>query len=240
MAGHNKWSKVKRLKAVTDKRRGAMFSKILKEIMVAAKMGSDPSGNARLRKAISDAKAQSVPKDNIERAVKKGAGEMGDGVQLEELTYEAFGPGGVAFMIECVTDNRLRTQPEIKKIFERGGGAMAEMGAVAWSFEKKGIILIDRSHVAEEMLMNLALDAGADDLNPSGEGYEITTSPPNFENVRSVIEKSGIAMELAEVTYVPTSRVSATEEISDKIERLNEILEEHDDVQRVVHNAESE
>jgi len=236
MAGHNKWSKVKRYKEVADKKKGAMFSKLLKEIMVAAKSGSDPSGNARLRKAITDAKTQSVPKDNIDRAIKKGSGELGD-VQLDELTYEGYGPGGIAVMVECVTDNRLRTQPELRKIFEKNAGNIGEMGAVAWGFEKKGTILISKVHSKEEELMNLVLEAGADDLNSSEEGFEVVTSPENFESVRSSLEKAKIPMELAEVSLVATNRITVTGTKAEEIQKLIEALEDHDDVQRVTTNA---
>ncbi|MDB5037617.1 MAG: hypothetical protein JWQ35_1145 [Bacteriovoracaceae bacterium] len=237
MAGHNKWSKVKRLKAVTDKRKGALFSKTLNEIMLAAKSSTDPASNFRLRKAISDAKAQSIPKDNIDRAIKKGSGELNDGVTLEELIYEGFGPGGVAFMVECVTDNRNRTQPELKKIFEKAGGMMGEMGSVAWSFEKKGQILVSRDKAKEEDLMNLVLEAGADDLKTSEDGYEILVSPPKFESVRQTLETQKIPVELAEITFVPTNKVPASADLIEIIDKLSESLEDHADVQRVVHNA---
>lgn len=237
MAGHNKWSKVKRLKAVTDRKRGAAFSKVLNEIMIAAKSGSDPSGNARLRKAVADAKAFSVPRDNIERAIKKGAGELGEGVHLEELVYEGFGPNGVGFIVECVSDNRNRTQPELKKIFERGGGFLGEMGSVAWSFEKKGIILVGGDKAAEESLLNLALEAGAEDLKSSNDGFEILTSPQSFDSVRVALENQNIEMALSEVTYLPTSKIPIPEASIEIIEKLSEALEDHDDVQRVVHNA---
>lgn len=229
---------MKRLKAVTDKRKNAVFTKILKEIMVAARNGKDPDLNPRLRKAVSDARAASVPKDNIERAIKKGAGEL-EGGQMEELTYEGYGPGGVAILIDAVTDNRLRTQPELRKIFEKRGGHMGEMGSVAWGFTRKGIILVRRESASEEALMNLVLEAGADDLSSSDEGYEIQTSPEAFEAVRSTIEKASIPMELAEVAPVANSKVAVSADIAAKIEMLVEAFDDHDDVQKVVSNAEA-
>lgn len=240
MSGHNKWSKVKRYKEAADKRRGAMFSKILKEIMVAARGGTDPGANPRLRKVIIDARNSSIPKENIERAIKKGAGELDDGTHLEELIYEGFGPGGVGIMVECVTDNRLRTQPELRKIFEKHEGALAEKGAVAWAFEKRGVILVNKGSVTEESLMNLAVEAGADDMNSSEDGFEIQMSPTKFEDVRSTLEKAGIAMPLAELSFIATTRVKVSGEATQKIEKLAEILDDHDDVQRVTHNAEFE
>lgn len=236
MAGHNKWSKVKRLKAVTDKRKNAVFTKILKEIMVAAKNGKDPDLNPRLRKAISDARAASVPKDNIERAVKKGSGEL-EGGQMEELIYEGYGPGGVAVLIDAVTDNRLRTQPELRKIFEKHGGHMGEMGSVAWGFTRKGIILVQKENASEESLMNLALEAGADDLNTSDDGYEIQTAPEAFEVVRSTIEKAKIPIELAELGPIANSKITVTPEVATQMEAMLEAFEDHDDVQKVVSNA---
>jgi len=236
MAGHNKWSKVKRLKAVTDARKNAVFTKILKEIMVAAKNGKDPDSNARLRKAISDARAASVPKDNIERAVKKGAGEL-EGGQIEELTYEGYGPGGVAILVEAVTDNRLRTQPEIRKIFDKHGGSLGEMGSVAWGFSKKGIFLVPREQASEDTLMGIVLETGADDLAPSEEGFEIQTSPESYERVREALEKAKIVPALSELGPVANTKVAVNEETAEQIAGLTEALEEHDDVQRVVSNA---
>lgn len=236
MAGHNKWSKVKRYKAVADKKRGALFSRMLKEIMVAAKNGKDPDGNARLRKAINDAKAESVPKENIERAIKKGAGEL-DGGQVDELIYEGYGPGGVAVLVEVVTDNRLRTQPEIRKIFELNGGNLGEQGSVAWGFQKKGIILVSKDQASEEQLMGMTLEVGAEDINASEDGYEVLMSPENFEAVRLNLEKAGIKMELAEISNTPTNKVKVSGDTTAKIESLLEELEEHDDVQRVTSNA---
>ena len=229
---------MKRLKAVTDARKNAVFTKILKEIMVAAKNGKDPDANARLRKAISDARAASVPKDNIERAIKKGAGEL-DGGQLEELIYEGYGPGGVAILVEAVTDNRLRTQPEIRKIFDKHGGTLGEMGSVAWGFSTKGVFLIPLDQTSEEKLMNVILEAGADDLTLSAEGFAVQTSPERFEPVRYALETAHIKPVLAELGPSPDNRVAVTPEIAAQIEGLVAALEDHDDVQKVVSNADS-
>ncbi len=238
MAGHNKWSKVKRLKAVTDKKKSALYAKYIKEISIAAKQGgTDPDGNARLRKAITDAKAQSVPKENIERALKKAAGELDDGANLEEIVYEGYGPGGVAILVECVTDKKTRTQPELRKIFEKGGGSIAEAGAVAWGFEKRGLILIKKDQGEEERLMNLALDSGADDFSASDEGFEILSSPQDFLRVVDGLEKAGVRSELSELSFLPKNRIQISGEISEKLQALLENLEDHDDVQRVTSNA---
>jgi len=239
MAGHNKWSKVKRLKAVTDKKKSALYAKYIKEISIAAKQGgADPDGNARLRKAITDAKAQSVPKENIDRALKKASGELDDGVSLEEIVYEGYGPGGVAILVECVTDKKTRTQPELRKIFEKGGGSIAEAGAVAWGFEKRGLILIKKDQGEEEKLMNIALEAGADDFSASDEGFEILSSPQDFLSVVDGLEKAGIQMELSELSFLPNNRIQVSGETSEKLQSLLENLEDHDDVQRVTSNAE--
>jgi len=238
MSGHNKWSKVKRLKEVTDKKKSALYSKYIKEISIAAKHGgADPANNARLKKAISDAKAQSVPKDNIERALKKASGELDDGQTLEEITYEGYGPGGVAVLVECITDKRARTQPELRKIFERSGGNIAEAGAVAWGFERKGVILVPKDAIEENALMEKTLEAGAEDLNSSSEGYEITTPPNEFMQVVDALENAKIATEFSELSFIPKNKVKVEGELVDKINQLVENLEENDDVQRVTTNA---
>jgi YebC/PmpR family DNA-binding regulatory protein len=219
MAGHNKWSKVKRYKEVADKKKGAAFSKVLKEIMIAARTGADPDLNFRLRKAIDDAKALSVPKDNIDRALKKASGEL-EGQTLEELTYEGYGPGGIAILIECVTDNRNRTHAEFRRIFEKNGGAIAEMGAVAWGFEKKGVILVQKAAAKEEALMNLVLEAGADDITTSTDGYEILTTPSAFESVRKALEASQISVEFSELGFVPKNKIEVGAGVSEENQKL--------------------
>lgn len=232
---------MKHIKAITDKKKSALYSKYIKEISVAAKTGgADPNNNARLKKAISDAKSQSVPKDNIERALKKASGELDDGTQLEEITYEGYGPGGVAFMVECITDKRNRTQPELRKIFEKAGGNIAEVGAVAWSFDRKGSILIKKEKASEEQLMEVALEAGAEDIQTSEDGFEITTPPDDFMNVLSAIEAASIEVEFSELGFVPQNKIPISGESESQINQLTENLEEHDDVQRVTNNAEFE
>ncbi|PIR23735.1 MAG: YebC/PmpR family DNA-binding transcriptional regulator [Deltaproteobacteria bacterium CG11_big_fil_rev_8_21_14_0_20_45_16] len=240
MAGHNKWSKVKRLKAVTDKKKSALYAKYIKEITVAAKEGGpDPDGNSRLKKAIADAKAQSVPRDNIERALKRAAGESDDGAALEELVYEGYGPGGVAILMECITDKRARTQPELKKILERAGGSMAEVGAVSWGFDRKGSILVSRAVGNEERMMELCLELGAEDFSASEEGYEITTAPNDFLGIVEGLGRSDVPIEFSEIGYIPKNRMKLSGDLEDAINRLVESLEEHDDVQRVTTNAEA-
>jgi len=238
MAGHNKWSKVKHIKAVADKKKSAIYSKYIKEIAIAAKLGgSDPETNSRLKKAVSDARVQNVPKDNIERALKKAAGELGDGQSLEELVYEGYGPGGVAILIECITDNRNRTQPELRKILEKSGGTMAEAGAVSWGFEKMGVLLVSREKCSEEKIMEVALEAGASDILTSEEGFEIRTPPTEFMSVVDALEKMAIATELSELTFVPNNKIAVPEEVAGQLKTAIENLEDHDDVQRVTTNA---
>lgn len=236
MAGHNKWSKVKRYKEVADRRKGAAFSKVLKEITIAAKTNTDPNSNFRLRKAIEDAKALSVPKDNIDRALKKASGEL-EGENLEELTYEGYGPGGVAVLIECVTDNRNRTQPELRRIFEKNGGSIAEMGSVAWGFEKKGVILVARTAIDEEGLYQIALQNGADDILTSSEGYELISASAALESLRSNLEKARIQILLAELSFLPKTKVRVDGPVASEVQELLDALEDQDDVQKVVSNA---
>lgn len=238
MAGHNKWSKVKHIKAAADKKKSAIYSKYIKEIAIAAKHGGpDPENNSRLKKAIADAKTQNVPKDNIERALKKASGDLNDGQSLEELTYEGYGPGGVAILIECITDKRNRTQPELRKILEKSGGTMAEAGAVAWGFEKVGLILVSRENTSEEKVMEVALEAGAADIIGSEEGFEIRTPPTEFIAVSDALEKAQISAELSELTFVPNNKIAVSEETAEKLRALVENLEDHDDAQRVTTNA---
>lgn len=241
MAGHNKWSKVKHIKAVQDRKKSALYGKYIKEISIAAKLGGpDPDGNSRLKKAISDAKANNVPRDNIERALKRASGADGDASQLEEIVYEGYGPGGVAILVECVTDNRNRTQPELRKIFEKNGGNIAEAGAVAWGFSKKGSILVSRQNAEEESLMNLALESGAEDIVGSPEGFEITTASTDFHRVLDAIERAGIRVEFSEVGYVPSNRLMLDSDKEQQLRQLLEGLEDQDDVQRVTSNADFE
>ena len=236
MSGHSKWSSIKHKKAAVDAKRGKIFTKLIKEITVAARIGGgDLSANPRLRTAVAAAKAQSMPKDNIDRAIKKGTGELG-GVQLEEITYEGYGPGGVAIMVDTLTDNRNRLVSELRFTFSKHGGNLGESGCVAWMFKKRGIITIDKSAVDEDKLMELALDAGADDVSSDNDSFTVTTAPENFGAVREAIEKTGIAIGHAEVTMVPENTVPVSGHVAEQVLKLLEALEEQDDVQNVSAN----
>ena len=237
MAGHSKWAQIKHKKAVVDSRRGKLFSKLAREIMVAARLGGgDPSANPRLRAAIEKARSFNMPKDNIEKAIKKGTGELEGGASYEELMLEAYAPGGVAVLIEAITDNRNRTTSEIRHIFSRAGGSIAEPGAVAWNFARKGLIIVDKSH-SEEEVMEAALEGGAEDIKVESEGYAVITLPEDFSTVKEAIEKAGLIIKEAQVTYIPVNTVPVDETTAEKILRLIETLEEHDDVQNVYTNA---
>jgi YebC/PmpR family DNA-binding regulatory protein len=238
MAGHNKWSKIKRKKGANDQKRGALFAKLVKEITIAAKQGGgDISANARLRTAVDEGKSQGLPKDNIERAIKKGCGELGEDIQLEEIIYEGFGPHGVAVLVDCITDNRLRTQPEVRKLFEKGGGQIAEKGAVSWGFKTRGQILVNKEAADEESVMNAVLEAGAEDINPQEEGIEVLTEPHQLSKVKDALEQAHIKAASAEITHIPGNTVDLSEEQAEQVENLVELLEDHDDVQRVTTNA---
>lgn len=236
MSGHSKWATIKRKKGATDAKRGKIFSKLIKEITVAAKMGGgDPDGNPRLRTAIDAAKAQNMPHDNISRAVKKGTGEL-EGVNYEEITYEAYGPAGVAILIEVMTDNKNRTVAEIRHLLSKGGGNMGESGSVAWVFSKKGSISIDKSTVSEEALMETALEAGAEDIQDSEDSFEITTDPADFEKVVDALKAKNIPLLSSSVTMVPQNYVKLTGDSAEKMLKLMDALEDHDDVQNVYAN----
>ena len=234
MSGHSKWSQIKHKKKIVDAKRGGLFTKILKEITVAARLGGgDPGGNARLRTVILKAKSVNMPGDNIERAIKKGTGEL-PGVTYEDATYEGYAPGGVAVMVEVTTDNKTRTVADIRNIFGKSGGQMGETGCVSWVFNRKGEITVDKSAVTEDELMEMALDAGAEDIDSSGDYYAITTPPEALEPVRSALEAKGVKAESAEVNMAPLNTVKVdSEEMAKKILRLMETLEDHDDVQKV-------
>src|SRR5262252_6606797 len=237
MSGHSKWATIKRKKGAKDQARGKVFSKLIKEITIAARHGGgDPAGNPRLRTAIEAAKAENMPGSNIERAVKRGTGEL-EGVSYEEMTYEGYGPGGIAILVDIATDNRNRTAGEIRHVFSKGGGNMAEAGAVSWMFHNRGLIVVERSAVDEEKLMDLALEAGADDVNTDGaESYEIITSLAGFDKVRKALESAGIATVSAELAKVPQNTVAVSEGDAPAVLRLIDALEEHDDVQKVYAN----
>jgi YebC/PmpR family DNA-binding regulatory protein len=236
MSGHSKWSQIKRKKGAADAKRGQVFTKLIKEITVAARFGGgDPEGNARLRTAIAAAKAENMPKDNIERAIKKGTGEL-EGVTYEEFPYEGYGPGGAAVLVEVLTDNKNRTTAEVRHIFSRTGGNLGEAGSVAWMFHKKGYIVIEKAAVGEDKLMEVVLDAGAEDIETSDKEYEVTTDPQKLDAVKKALEKAGIKYQVAELTMYPQSTVPLDGKHAEQMLRLMEQLEEHDDVQKVYSN----
>jgi YebC/PmpR family DNA-binding regulatory protein len=236
VAGHSKWKQIKRKKAVTDARRGAQFTKLIKEITVAARSGGgDPAGNARLRTAIEAARAANMPADNIERAIKKGTGDL-EGVHYEEVTYEGYGPGGAAIFIEVTTDNANRTVADIRHLFTRFGGNLGTSGSVAWMFDKRGQIFVDAGRHDEDTTMEAALEAGALDLTREGDQFVVTTAPNDLHAVQEALRSGGITWESAEIMMVPKSVVKVDRAHSAQLVRLMEALEEHDDVARVSSN----
>jgi YebC/PmpR family DNA-binding regulatory protein len=236
MSGHSKWHSIKHKKGATDAKRGKLFTKFIKELTVAARTGGgDPDANARLRKAISDAKAGNMPNDTIDRAIRRGTGAE-EGVHYDEITYEGYGPGGVALLIESVTDNRNRTVAEIRHIFSKNGGNLAAAGAVAWMFEKKGYIVVEKTAKPEEELFDIVIEAGADDLRDDEDNFEIITSPESLEAVSSAIKAAGITPQDAEVEMVPQIYVKLEGSQASQMVKLMEALEDHDDVQKVSAN----
>lgn len=238
MAGHSKWAQIKHKKAATDAKRGKIFTKIVKEISVAAKLGGgDPEGNPRLRSAIEKAKEVNMPSENIKRAIMKGTGEL-PGTTYEEVIYEGYGPGGVALLIEALTDNKNRTVSEIRHILSKNGGNLGEAGCVAWMFEKKGYILVEKTIIDEDTLMSIVLDAGADDMknDPSEDNYEIITSPENLNAVKEAIEAQNIPISLSEITMLPKTYVTIEGSTADQMVKLIDALEDNDDVQNVYAN----
>ncbi len=237
MAGHSKWAQIKRKKAATDAKRGKIFTKLIREITVAARLGGgNPENNPRLRAAIAAARAENMPKENIERAIKRGTGELDGGVNYEEITYEGYGPGGVAVLIEAMTDNRNRTIAEIRRIFSRCNGNLGESGCVSWMFEKKGLIVVEKGKVEEDTLMEVALEAGAEDIKEGEREYEVITSPKDFEEVKKALADRGIEYQMAEVTMYPQTVVKLEGKEAEQMLRLMEMLEDNDDVQRVYAN----
>jgi YebC/PmpR family DNA-binding regulatory protein len=236
MAGHSHWAGIKHKKALVDNKRGKLWSRLSKAIIVAAKLGGgDPNMNIRLRTAIADAKAGSMPKDTIERAVKKGTGEL-DGGNFEEVLYEGYGPGGVAVLCDIMTDNRNRTAPEIRKIFEIHNGKLGGTNCVAWMFERKGLFVVTGGNVLEDQLMEVALEAGADDVKPAGPNFEITCDPDKYTNVAEALEAAGLNVTAKEITRIPKTTVDLPAEEARKAIKLLEILDDHDDVQNVSAN----
>jgi YebC/PmpR family DNA-binding regulatory protein len=239
MAGHSKWAKVKHFKGAIDAKRGKIFAKLSKEISIAAKIGGgDPNMNPRLRMVLFKCRAANMPNDNIERAIKRGTGE-GDQIIYEDLTYEAYGPNGVALLVELSTDNRNRTAAEIRSLLTKNGGAIATSGSVSRLFQRKGQIIVPREAAGEDQLMELVLEAGAEDFKAEPEGYEVLTDPAHFEAVHKAIEAGNIKPAAAEVTHLPTLTVLLSNAAAvAAVSRLIELLEEHDDVKEVYSNAE--
>ncbi len=237
MAGHSHWSKIKRAKGANDAKRGKVWSKIARKIIIAAKKGGDPRDNLTLRYVIDEAKAVNMPKDTIEKAILKGTGELG-AENFEDLLYEGYAPGGIALMVEGLTNNRARTAPELRKIFEVHGGNLATSGSVAFQFSKQGVITIKADGVDEDALLENALEAGAEDVKNEGEVFEVFTTPAQFHKVKEALTEAGYSAEASEVVYLPNSTVAIDAEAAAKLLRLVETLEDNDDVQTVAHNAE--
>lgn len=236
MSGHSKWASIKHKKGALDAKRGKLFTKLIREISVAARHGGgNPDSNPRLRLGIQRAKDANMPQDNIERAIKKGTGELA-GVNYEEVTYEGYGPGGIAIMVEVLTDNKNRATGEIRTVFSKKGGNMAGQGSVNWIFEKKGYIVINKSEIEEDRLMSIVLEAGAEDLKTEETTYAVTTSPLDFDKVKKAIQDNNIKIEVAEVTNVPKTTVTVTGDDARKVLSLVSELEDHDDVQNVYAN----
>jgi len=236
MSGHSKWSTIKHKKAAKDAKRGKLFTKLIKEITVAAKLGGgDINANPRLRTAVITARQNSMPSDNIDRAIKKGTGEL-EGVTYDEISYEGYGPGGAAVLVMVMTDNRNRTVAEIRRLFTKHGGSMGEAGCVGWMFQKKGVLAVEKSQVEEDRLMELALEAGADDVAEDDGTYQITTAPDAFEAVKEALEKAKISVVSASVSMVPQNTLSLTGAPAEQTLKLLDELEDHDDVQDVASN----
>lgn len=236
MSGHSKWASIKHKKGAADAKRGKIFTRIIKEITVAARLGGgDPDGNPRLRTAILAAKAANMPQDNIIRGIKKGTGEL-EGVAYEEITYEGYGPGGAAILLEVVTDNRNRTVSEIRAMFGKRGGNLGENGCVAWMFDQKGLFVVNADGPDEDELLEMALEAGAEDLKRVDDHFEITSAIENFEEVRKALEEKGVVLDSAELTRIPQNTVEVDEKHAKSLLRLMDELEDHDDVQKSYSN----
>jgi YebC/PmpR family DNA-binding regulatory protein len=236
MSGHSKWSTIKHKKAAKDAKKGKIFTKLIKEITVAARMGGgDINANPRLRTAVLTARGNSMPNENIERAIKKGTGEL-EGVTYEEIQYEGYGPGGAAIIAQVLTDNKNRTVSEIRRLFTKHGGNLAETGSVSWMFDKKGLIAIEKTQLAEDRLMDIVLEAGAEDVRDEDEIFEVVTAPESFAAVKERLDKEKIAVSSAQVTLLPKSTVDVDARHVEQILKLTEELEDHDDVQNVSAN----
>jgi len=240
MSGHSKWATIKHKKGVADARRGKLFTKLIKEIAVAARIGGgDPDSNARLRTAVNDAKAENMPAENIKRAIQRGTGEL-PGVQYEEIVYEGYGPSGVALILEVATDNRNRTLAEIRHILSKHGGNLGETGCVTWIFNKRGYIVVEKSKASEDKLLELVTEAGADDMKDDGENWEIFSPMESFQQVVDALNAAGIAPDVAELSMVPQTQVKLSGKPADQVLRLMDALDDHDDVQHVYANFDIE
>ncbi len=237
MSGHSKWHTIKHKKGALDAKRGKIFTKLIKEITVAARTGGtgDVDANARLRKAVTDAKAQNMPNDTIDRAIKRGTGEL-EGVNYDEITYEGYGIGGVAVLVETMTDNRNRTVAEIRHLFSKNGGNMGEAGSVAWMFDKKGYIVVDKAAKSEDELFEIAIEAGADDLQDAGDVFEIYTAPENYHAVDDAIKAAGIEPQASELSMIPQNYIKLEGDDAKKMLKLYEAIDDNDDVQKVYAN----
>ena len=235
MSGHSKWHNIRLRKGKQDAVRGKIFTKLAREIIVAAKTDPNPDANVRLRLAIQKAKDNSMPAENIKRAILKGSGEM-EGQNFEEVTYEGYGPGGVGVIVECLTDNKNRTYPEVRNIFTKNGGSVAETGAVSWSFDAKGVISVKREGLTEDAVMEAALEAGAEDVRTEEETYDIITAPADFSAVRDGLEAAGLPVQSAEVAMLPQTTIEVTGKDAELTLRLMDLLEDNDDVQNVYAN----
>jgi len=237
MSGHSKWSTIKHKKGAADKKRAKIFTKLIKEITVAARMGGgDPAANPRLRHALSEANSQNMPKDTAERAIKKGTGDL-EGVNYEEIIYEGYGPGGVAVLVECLTDNRNRTIAEVRSIFGKAGCNVGTDGCVAWMFDKKGLISVSKEHADEETLMDLALDAGAEDIIEETDSFDIITEPGDYDAVKDAVDAAQIKYELSEITMIPQNMTKLDGKEAEQMINFMEALDDSDDVQKFYSNA---
>jgi len=237
MSGHSKWHTIKHKKGATDAKRGKIFTKLIKEITVAARTGGsgDIDANARLRKAVTDAKAQNMPNDTIDRAIKRGTGEL-EGVNYEEITYEGYGIGGVAILIETMTDNRNRTVAELRHLLSKNGGNLGEAGSVSWMFDKKGLVIVDKAAKTEDELFEIAIEAGADDVQDEGEVFEIYTAPENYEAVDVAIKAAGIEPQASEISMIPQNYIKLEGDDAKRMLKLYEAVDDNDDVQNIYAN----
>ena len=238
MSGHSKWANIKHKKSKADALRGKITTKISREITIAVRMGgSDPTGNMKLKLALSKAKANNIPKDNIQRAIQKGAGAL-EGQSFEEITYEGYGPAGVAMMVSCLTDNRNRTAADVRHVFSKYGGNLGATGCVGYMFQQKGVFAVSKeTGVEEDDLMMVALEAGAEDIKNEEEGFEIVTTPDTFDDVEKALADAGIEVEMAEITMIPDTMAELSAEDAERVQKMLDVLEDLDDVQDVYHNA---